>query len=809
MNPRSLAATGLALGGTGALLLVTALAASNIPNAGPPSAAVPVEPTVLLMAEGGHAAAAPENTLASLRSAASAGFSRSWVDVRTTADGALVLLRDATLDRTTNCRGAVVTTTATTLAACDAGSWFDNDFAGEKVPPLADALALANQNLVLDLRAADAGAVLAAAEAAGMIPDVEMASDDVAVIRTVEAAHPEIPTWLRAAVLDDRSIAQATAAGADGVAAESATVTWATVALARRAGLEMAALGTSRGSVLHELVAMGVNRVGAPNAVDLAWNLGVKYRTYGGPEFDRNNEAGSNFPAALAAADFDHDGRADLALGAPSDSDGGRDAGWTGVTFGGDQFPNRVVSDPGDEPAGQWGSGFLVGDWNLDNFQDLAIGVPRRDFSGQDSGTVWLWDGSAGGVGLLSRPIRDIGAAGALDGSALAKGDFNADGVDDLVVGAPGLSLFGQTGAGQVALLQGREGAGPVSAGALMVDRTLDEVPGFVSDGDLLGSALATGDFDGDGYDDLAVSIPGLDMPDARDAGGVLLVYCLYDDENEAIIADRYEMLTRDDPNIPGDAERSGEFGNALASADFDRDGFHDLVIAVPAASVAGRRGAGELVVMYGHENVPGPARVETISADSGLIPGSADSGDGFGRVLSVADLNADGLEDLIVGVPEKNVGTVLDAGQVVAILAGVRGLDPRRSVEVLAGMGTLGSPAENRQELGQSVAVGDFNGDAVPDIAIGSVGQTYAGVREAGALLVAWGPNADLPGVPTATEPPPTMTPTATRTATPRATRTPLPRVHAYVPYAGRLSLLGRYPVPTLPPVPLGAPRR
>jgi hypothetical protein len=287
----------------------------------------------------------------------------------------------------------------------------------------------------------------------------------------------------------------------------------------------------------------------------------------------------------------------------------------------------------------------------------------------------------------------------------------------------------------------------------------------------------------------------------------VLVVFAGYDDEMQAVVANRYELLFRNDPRIGGEAERSGEFGHALAAADFDRDGLDDLVIGVPAAPVAGRRGAGEILVLYGHEDGPGSTRVDSIHGDSGLVPGVAEAGDGFGRVLRIADLNADGLPDLVVGVPEKNVGTLLDAGQVVAIFGGPSGLDPRRAIEVLAGMGTIGAPGENRQGLGRSVAVGDLNTDGVPDIAIGSTGQSYDGVREAGTLIVAWGPNPNLPGVPTATVPPPTHTPTATRTATPRATRTPLPRVHAFIPYTARLALLGRYPVPTLPPEPQTTP--
>jgi hypothetical protein len=205
--------------------------------------------------------------------------------------------------------------------------------------------------------------------------------------------------------------------------------------------------------------------------------------------------------------------------------------------------------------------------------------------------------------------------------------------------------------------------------------------------------------------------------------------------------------------------------------------------------------------VLYGHEDGLGVARTQMISAESGWIAGEPESGDGFGRVLAVGDLNADRRPDLIVGVPEKNVGQNPDAGQVVVILSMDGGLDPRRSIEIQAGMDPLGAPAENRQDFGRSVAIADMNGDGVADVAIGAVGQSVGGLSGSGALIMAWGPSDDLIGVPTATLRPPTAVPTVTSTPTPRPSRTPLPLMHTYIPYASRLHVLGnRYPVPTLP---------
>lgn len=100
----------------------------------------------------GAAAHAPENTLASLRAAAALGVTMVEVDVKLTADGMPVLMHDERLDRTTDGAGAVRHTPWAAIRRCDAGGWFGPAFAGERVPSLKEALALAlTLGLAVDL----------------------------------------------------------------------------------------------------------------------------------------------------------------------------------------------------------------------------------------------------------------------------------------------------------------------------------------------------------------------------------------------------------------------------------------------------------------------------------------------------------------------------------------------------------------------------------------------------------------------------------------------------------------------------------
>ena len=93
----------------------------------------------------GAAAVAPENTLASIRAAVRAGAAMVEVDAKLSADGAVILMHDDSLDRTTSGSGPVRSMAYAALSRLDAGGWFGPDFAGESIPTLTDALALVQE----------------------------------------------------------------------------------------------------------------------------------------------------------------------------------------------------------------------------------------------------------------------------------------------------------------------------------------------------------------------------------------------------------------------------------------------------------------------------------------------------------------------------------------------------------------------------------------------------------------------------------------------------------------------------------------
>jgi len=175
---------------------------------------------------GGHrgaSAVAPENTYAAFERAITDGGAYTETDVRATSDGALVLVHDATLDRTTDGSGPVAGLTLEELRRLDAGSWFDASFRGQRVPELVDFLAWiegrAPFGAAIEVKAQGVGGAVAAAAWASSARDrLAIYAFDSEEIRAAKAAAPDLPCILLLRLADDPGevVARIDACGADG-----------------------------------------------------------------------------------------------------------------------------------------------------------------------------------------------------------------------------------------------------------------------------------------------------------------------------------------------------------------------------------------------------------------------------------------------------------------------------------------------------------------------------------------------------------------------------------------------------------------
>ncbi|MCB2182514.1 MAG: hypothetical protein KQH63_10840 [Desulfobulbaceae bacterium] len=97
---------------------------------------------LLVVAHRGASGTAPENTISAMKKALACGVAMIEIDVRLTKDATIIVFHDSTLDRTTNGTGKVRDFSFQELSRLDAGSWFSEKFAGEKIPLLSDILSL-------------------------------------------------------------------------------------------------------------------------------------------------------------------------------------------------------------------------------------------------------------------------------------------------------------------------------------------------------------------------------------------------------------------------------------------------------------------------------------------------------------------------------------------------------------------------------------------------------------------------------------------------------------------------------------------
>jgi hypothetical protein len=216
-------------------------------------------------------------------------------------------------------------------------------------------------------------------------------------------------------------------------------------------------------------------------------------------------------------------------------------------------------------------------------------------------------------------------------------------------------------------------------------------------------------DFNGDGYADLAVGVPGEDDGFTRDSGAVNVVY----GSPQGLTATADQLWSQNSPGVPGKAEVGDLFGT-VASGDFDSDGFADLAIGAPGEGLRGHAAAGAVNVLYGTRHGLRSGRSTFFSQATAGVPGDPDAQGQFGGTLAVGDFNGDHRADLAVGAPSDDVGSDDNNRGTVTVLLGGR-----------EGLTTTGAQVWDRGSVGPTrgfgteLAAGDLSGDGRADLVV------------------------------------------------------------------------------------------
>jgi hypothetical protein len=305
--------------------------------------------------------------------------------------------------------------------------------------------------------------------------------------------------------------------------------------------------------------------------------------------------------------------------------------------------------------------------------------------------------------------------------------DFDNDGVADLAIGVPGETVGGPGNeiAGVVNVLYGAAGSGLSGSRAQL----FSQVGGTVEFRDRFGEALAAGDFNGDGFADLAGGASGEDVGGVRDGGAVSVLY----GAAGGLTAAGGRLFTQ----VGSAAEEQDWFGWAVAAGDFNGDGFADLAVGAPYETVGATFAAGAVSVLYGSPGglTTGGGRLFT------QVASPVESGDQFGSALAAADFNHDGFVDLAAGAPGEAAGGAVGAGAVSVLPGSAAGLTATGGQLVTQAGGTV----EASDQFGAALAAGDFNQDGFADLAAGAPSERVGTTIGAGAVSVLPGSAAGL----------------------------------------------------------------
>jgi hypothetical protein len=513
---------------------------------------------------------------------------------------------------------------------------------------------------------------------------------------------------------------------------------------------------------------------------------------------------GDVFGESVAVGDVTGDGRADLLVGAVhAGSANGVERG--AVTVLPNSSAGLTATGSADIPGGSWfglgvqpaefdGGGprevLVAGSRTLQLFRTvdgtvtLLRSVTASTFGATDLNVFTIGEVLPGGVPVpVSAATPVVPPVTGSPKPVHSRFDLDGDGRDEAVVGTSDGAIIRYSASGRHDRVAARWGSSSRSM------------------------TFAAGDFNGDGYADLAAGVPDSDRDKTslRDQGGVWV--CA--GSASGLDYESCRHLSQDGPGMPETSENDDHFGAALAAGDLNGDGRADLAIGAPGERVGTVVAAGAVTVLYGSPtglvtaaatlltqnlasipdapqrddrfgaalaigDVTGDRRADLAITSLGergagsvtLMKGAAKvlattgatvvhhkdlklpaGGSEFGAALLIADLDKNGRGEVVAGVPEAIVRAGVGGGAVITLTGTAAGIS--KTAFRMINQDTAGVPAVSvtGDRFGASLAAGDVTGDGYPDVLVGAPDKPINKVRQAGTVTLLKGGRSGLTG--------------------------------------------------------------
>jgi len=466
---------------------------------------------------------------------------------------------------------------------------------------------------------------------------------------------------------------------------------------------------------------------------------------------------------AVASGDVNGDGYYDLIIGAYGADPGGRNrAGETYIIFGNSfstppytidlRYQPATITICGEDDWDMSGSSVASGDVNGDGYMDIIIGAINADPGGRtNAGETYVIFGSSSPPSTIDLSIEsaDITVYGDdvwdASGYPIASGDINGDAYYDIIIGAYHADPPGGSEAGETYVIFGSDFPSPPYT--IDLDTQSADITIYGDNPhDHFGSAVASGDINCDGYDDIIIGAYWADPLGRYDAGETCVIF------GASFSSPPYTIDLNSQPadiTLYGD-DADDYSGWAVTRGDINNDGYDDIIIGANGANPGGRIDAGETYVIFGGSFPSPPYTIDLRYQPATITINGDDAGDDSGIAIASGDVNGDEYDDLIIGAYKADPPGGANAGETYLVLGGgvaiitAHGFDGRGWIKVSDNYGNYVRRFQAFWMLGNPwgevhLAVGDIDGDGLDEIVAGQGegGDSYVKLFEMDGTLI------------------------------------------------------------------------